>query len=36
METNEPGISADEPEPETAFDHVYAGVRVPNFRDRLR
>jgi len=24
------------PDAETAFDHVYAGVRVPNFRDRLR
>ena len=24
------------PSPETAFDHVYAGVRMPNFRDRLR
>jgi 2-oxoisovalerate dehydrogenase E1 component alpha subunit len=24
--------AAAEPEPETAFDHVYAGVRMPNFR----
>jgi 2-oxoisovalerate dehydrogenase E1 component alpha subunit len=24
------------PAPETAFDHVYAGVRMPDFRDRLR
>jgi 2-oxoisovalerate dehydrogenase E1 component alpha subunit len=23
------------PEAETAFDHVYAGVRMPNFRERL-
>ena len=28
--------SAPEPEPETAFDHVYAGVRMPDFRARLR
>jgi 2-oxoisovalerate dehydrogenase E1 component alpha subunit len=28
--------AAAEPEPETAFDHVYAGVRVPDFHDRLR
>jgi len=24
------------PEPDTAFDHVYANVRIPNFRDRRR
>jgi 2-oxoisovalerate dehydrogenase E1 component alpha subunit len=24
------------PSPETAFDHVYKGVRMPNFRERLR
>jgi 2-oxoisovalerate dehydrogenase E1 component alpha subunit len=24
------------PEPETAFDHVYANIRMPNFRDELR
>ena len=24
------------PAPETAFDHVYAGIRVPDFRARLR
>jgi 2-oxoisovalerate dehydrogenase E1 component alpha subunit len=23
------------PDPETAFDHVYAGIRMPNFRERL-
>jgi 2-oxoisovalerate dehydrogenase E1 component alpha subunit len=27
---------ASEPAAETAFDHVYAGVRVPDFRARLR
>jgi 2-oxoisovalerate dehydrogenase E1 component alpha subunit len=25
-----------EPSPETAFDHVYANVRMPNFREALR
>jgi 2-oxoisovalerate dehydrogenase E1 component alpha subunit len=24
------------PDPETAFDHVYANIRMPNFRDALR
>jgi 2-oxoisovalerate dehydrogenase E1 component alpha subunit len=24
------------PDPETAFDHVYAGIRAPNFREALR
>jgi len=28
--------AAPPPEPETAFDHVYKGVRMPNFRDGLR
>src|ERR1051326_4396032 len=28
--------AAEAPDPDTAFDHVYAGVRMPNFRDRLR
>jgi 2-oxoisovalerate dehydrogenase E1 component alpha subunit len=28
--------AAEAPAPETAFDHVYAGVRVPNFREGLQ
>jgi 2-oxoisovalerate dehydrogenase E1 component alpha subunit len=27
--------AADPPAPETAFDHVYANIRMPNFRDAL-
>jgi len=27
--------AAAEPSAETAFDHVYAGVRMPNFREAL-
>jgi 2-oxoisovalerate dehydrogenase E1 component alpha subunit len=28
--------AAPAPAPETAFDHVYAGIRMPDFRERLR
>jgi 2-oxoisovalerate dehydrogenase E1 component alpha subunit len=35
-EALEQAEAAAEPAPETAFDHVYAGVRVPDFRVRLR
>jgi 2-oxoisovalerate dehydrogenase E1 component alpha subunit len=35
-EALEQAEAADAPTPESAFDHVYAGVRVPDFRTRLR
>jgi 2-oxoisovalerate dehydrogenase E1 component alpha subunit len=35
-EALEQAEAAAEPSPETAFDHVYAGVRVPDFRAQLR
>jgi 2-oxoisovalerate dehydrogenase E1 component alpha subunit len=35
-EAFETAEAAAEPEPETAFDHVYAGVRMPDFKARLR
>jgi 2-oxoisovalerate dehydrogenase E1 component subunit alpha len=33
-EALEQADAAESPEPATAFDHVYAGVRVPDFRSR--
>ncbi len=35
-EALEQAEAAAEPSPETAFDHVYAGVRVPDFRAPYR
>jgi len=35
-EALEKAEAAAAPSAETAFDHVYAGVRMPDFRDRLR
>ncbi len=35
-EALEQAEAAAEPSPETAFDHVYAGVRMPDFRARYR
>jgi TPP-dependent pyruvate/acetoin dehydrogenase alpha subunit len=35
-EALEEAEAAAAPAPETAFDHVYSGIRMPNFRDQLR
>ena len=35
-EALEQAEAAAAPDPRTAFDHVYAGVRMPDFHDRLR